>query len=610
MSEDKKSSLQTTSLSPDELAQIRALKRKTSARRVSLLITYRDGVRMVPLIEGQSVVVGRSQPADVPIRDSSLSRQHACVELIDGEVWVEDLQSTNGTWVNGENVERCKVEAADDLAFGAVSASIYVQASTQELQLGLDGHDRFCRELDAEVSRARSFGRTATLMMFRCTDKKECNLSRWFPKVREQLRPFDKMALYSSDTVEILLPEAPETQSRDLANRIVSGGEPVVCGMGILPAHAASAGELLEVTRNALQQAKAASPVQFASAHTSAESATEPVEGFTGLVVHSTVMQKVFQTVRKLATSSIPVLIVGETGSGKEIVARAIHMGGKRRDRPMRCINCGGIPPNLVESTLFGHEKGAFTGANQKAEGVFEFADGGTVLLDEIGELPAAAQAALLRVLETQRFTRVGSNQEIEVDVRILAATHKDLEEMTREERFREDLLYRLNAMTLQIPPLSKRPEEIEPLSLHFLEQANVANECSVQGIEEEAMQLLKDYAWPGNVRELRNAIERAVVIAQDEKITIEDLPEKVRELETGAPEPQESSTSIRDHDHGDEINLKAEMNRYEAELILRALRSCNWDRKNAARSLGLPVRTLAHKMQAHGIKKIAYEKS
>ena len=188
------------------------------------------------------------------------------------------------------------------------------------------------------------------------------------------------------------------------------------------------------------------------------------------------------------------------------------------------------------------------------------------------------------------------------MDVRVLAATHRNLEDMAKVGDFREDLLYRLNAMTLQIPPLRERLEDIEPLIKHFTEQANHANQCSVWGIDEDAMQLLVGYSWPGNVRELRNAIERAVVIAQGDRISIEDLPERVRDTE---PTTQ---VDVEPGQEG-EINLKAEMQRHEADLILKALRQCDWDRKKAATLLGLPIRTLAHKMQVHGIRKTSYEK-
>ncbi len=317
-----------------------------------------------------------------------------------------------------------------------------------------------------------------------------------------------------------------------------------------------------------------------------------------GLVIHSPAMQKIFQTAQRLAASSIPVLIIGETGSGKELVARAIHGGGARRHRPLQCVNCGGIPTNLAESTLFGHERGSFTSANQQTVGVFESAQGGTVLLDEVGELPPNAQTVLLRVLETKRFNRVGSTKDIRVDVRVVAATHEDLETMVKQGRFREDLLYRLNALTLEIPPLRERPEEIEPLIHFFLKLATQAGESAVEHIEPEALDLLKRYTWPGNVRELRNAIEHALVIAPSATITTEDLPQRVRQAQSPFFAPQTSA------------GLQAEVKRYEAELILQALAECDWNRQKAAQALQLPLRTLAYKMRSHHIKKSAYQKT
>jgi len=302
------------------------------------------------------------------------------------------------------------------------------------------------------------------------------------------------------------------------------------------------------------------------------------------------------------------VLLSGETGSGKEVVARAIHEGGPRASKPLICVNCGGIPAQLVESTLFGHEAGAFTGAGARAKGVFEAADGGTVLLDEIGELPAPAQAALLRVLESRRFSRVGSTEEIEVDVRILAATHRDLEERCRDGRFREDLLYRLNARTLTTPPLRDRPEEIPSLAARFIEQANSDNGCAVVGLDSDALELLARYPWPGNVRELRNAMARAVVIAEGDRIGPADLPERVRgtSLEPAGTDAEALFAGLPAP--GEVQDLKEELARFEADLILQALEASQGDRTRAAERLGLPVRTLAYKMKAHGIRKTAYD--
>jgi len=600
---DKKDNMpgskETAALSDELLEQIRSRKRESesgSSRRVSLLIYSRDGVQVIQLAEGQSLVIGRSPPADVTIRDSSLSRQHANIELTDGEVWVEDLQSTNGTRINGEKIERGRAEGGSEIVFGAVTASVHMMKPKEIRQLGLESHDRFLSELESEVDRAGAFKRSLALLMLRAAQHKQSHVSRWFPDIRKRLRHFDRLGLYSPDTVEILLPETSAKEAEELASTVAGGAESLLCGVAMYPTDANTIEELLEMARTSLHHASGESPVLRAAPP---RQKAEPE----GPIVRSPAMQKVFQTLSKLSFSAIPVLITGETGTGKEVVARAIHEGGKRKSHPMICVNCGGIPSQLVESTLFGHEKGAFTGATAQAKGVFESANGGTVLLDEVGELPPSAQAALLRVLETKQFSRVGSQKEIEVDVRVLAATHRDLEEMTKTGDFREDLLYRLNAMTVQIPPLRERLEDIEPLIKRFIELANNANQCSVWGIDEDAVQLLVTYFWPGNVRELRNAIERAVVIAQGDRISIEDLPERVRDVE---PTTQVDVEPAR----GGEINLKTEMQRHEADLILKALGQSDWDRKKAAALLGLPIRTLAHKMQVHGIRKTSYERA
>jgi DNA-binding NtrC family response regulator len=279
----------------------------------------------------------------------------------------------------------------------------------------------------------------------------------------------------------------------------------------------------------------------------------------------------------------------------------------------MVAVNCAAIPAQLVESTLFGHVKGAFTGATQAGTGVFEAASGGTVLLDEIAELPPPAQSALLRVLETKRVTRVGSTKEIEVDVRIMAATHRDLEAMSAEGTFRQDLYYRLNALTLELPPLRNRREDIAPLANRSLSEANASNQRSVRGLTPDALEALKAYPWPGNVRELRNVIERAVVIADDDVITLADLPQRLRaRFDTMPPPPEEgaapekSATGTPRHRRTDE-SFRECIERIETDLILGALQEAGGNQSEAARILTMPRRTFINKMTGLGIRKRGY---
>jgi DNA-binding NtrC family response regulator len=335
----------------------------------------------------------------------------------------------------------------------------------------------------------------------------------------------------------------------------------------------------------------------------------------------SPAMREVLEVAARVAASLVPVIIHGETGAGKEVVARFLHGRGPRAQQPMVSVNCAAIPTQLVESTLFGYERGAFTGAGQRQKGVFEEADGGTVFLDEIGELPLSAQAALLRVLETGRFARVGSPREIAVDVRVVAATHRDLEAMRDTGAFRADLYYRLSVMVISIPPLRDRPEDIEPLARRFLAQTAAGG---VRDIAPSALERLRAYSWPGNVRELRNAVERAALLARDDTLREADLPARVREVKPAlsSPPPHSNppphpdppphsnpptSTLPPPRPDGDDAgigDLRARLHDYEALILFETLEAAGWNQSEAARRLGMPIRTLSHKVKVLGLKK------
>ncbi|WP_437573777.1 sigma 54-interacting transcriptional regulator [Sorangium sp. So ce887] len=604
------SGMETTPLSNSFIDAIQRVRQDD--RRVALLVYHRDGAERVVLSPSAPVVIGRAPPSQVQIRDTSLSREHARFTLSGDNVLIEDLRSTNGTWLGGARVARCEVKPGDEVILGKVVVAVRsITAAEGELP-GLLSHEQLRVALEEEVKRARYFGRSFAIVMARPARQQDAHVSHLFPRVRALLRPVDRIALYSSDVVAALLLEAGAETALDVARALAAppgGGGPVVLsGFATFPDAGTVAEELLHRCWSAVRSATVDQPVRSAPGGTVK---SYPGSGRTDPVAASPAMLRVFEIVKRVARSSIPVLLLGETGTGKEVVARAIHDLGPRSGKPMVCVNCGGIPQQLVESTLFGHERGAFTGAWQQQRGVFEAADGGTVFLDEIGELPAAAQAALLRVLETRQVTRVGSNKPIEVDARILAATHRDIETMCASGGFRSDLLYRLNAMTVTIPPLRARPEDIEPLALRFLEQANQANARFVRGFDAGALARLRAYAWPGNARELRNAIERAVVIAEGEWIAEEDLPERAR----AAPPPVATEVEREPPCDGVELTaaapegdfLKARLQRCEAELIVQALRKAGGSQTEAARALGMPLRTLVYKLKALGIKRLGY---
>jgi DNA-binding NtrC family response regulator len=597
---------------------------QASPRRLSLVIYHLEGVEVIPLVEGQPLLVGRQGSVDVCIGDKTLSRRHARFLLDNGEVEVEDQGSTNGTWVNGERIKRALIRVTDDIALGSVGVSLHA-TTPATARFGFDSHERFEVLLQHEVERARLFSRTVSLLMVEASRGKR--LGRWCDRIRRMLRPVDRIALYGRGTVEVLLPEATVEQTQRLARAIVkepaTDEPPLRCGVAICPDIATSAEELLEVCRAALLSASAKQPVQTASA----ERAVVPeVEVGEGPVISSPAMLELFDTIDRVAKAAIPVLIVGETGTGKEVIARALHERSDRRERPLRSVNCGAIPEQLLESTLFGHKKGAFTGADRDAPGMFVTAAGGTLLLDEIGELSASAQAALLRVIETKTVVPVGDTRETKVNVRIIAATHRNLEQMCEENAFRWDLLYRLNTMVLEVPPLRERPEEIRPLALHFLGLTRALDTGGVQAreINEEAMRALTSFDWPGNVRQLRNVIERAAVVAEGPTITLGDLPERIRMVREGpqAPEPvvaiphrvldRTDRMRIVSPDTGapvsaegedlEEEGLKEQVARFECLLIEDALHRTEGNQSAAAELLQMPRRTLAYRISTLGV--------
>ena len=602
------------------------LERRPARRRPFLLVYHKDRVDTVHLSEDASVVVGREAPADIVIPDGSLSRRHARFSVQGGKVVVEDLGSTNGTRIGHRRITREILRPGDAVTLGAVTIAAHVLPGASPLFLSLDDHDSLRAALEAEIDRARFFGRSLALVTVRSRDPREGHVLRWSPRVQSLLRPVDRIGLYSNDTVEILLPEMTQEQAVSFAETALRGAEgepPLGAGIACFPGAAGSADALLEESRHAALSATVDTPVRVApSDRARAWTPAPEEEGGVGLVARSPKLRAVVELARRAARAVVPVLLQGETGTGKEVLARLIHEAGPRAGRPMICVNCGAIPAQLVESTLFGHERGAFTGAVQQQKGVFEAADGGSVFLDEVGELPAVAQAALLRVLETKRITRVGSTREVEVDARIIAATHRDLEAMVAAGSFREDLYYRLCVMTLDIPPLRERREDIPLLVARFVQQAAAANGSVVRAIHPDAVAVLERHSWPGNVRELRNVIERATVIAEGDTITVNELSERLRAAagspgatargvtQMPGPEPAPGrgpDPSARDAEERLQGSLREQMDRFEAGLLMRALRAAGDSQAEAARLLDVPLRTLQHRLKAHGIRKGGY---
>ena len=302
--------------------------------------------------------------------------------------------------------------------------------------------------------------------------------------------------------------------------------------------------------------------------------------GLDNMIGSSPAMKRVFDIVRRAAPSSATVLLQGPNGSGKDLVAHAIHNLSPRAKGPFVAVNCGAIPETLIESELFGHEKGAFTGAVAQRAGSFESADHGTLFLDEIGELPLQMQVKLLRALENRSFTRVGGTQTVEVDIRVVAATNRDLKTLVAEGKFREDLYFRLNVVEIYMPALKDRATDIPLLVSRFIKELSEKNGGSVTGITPAAMKLLERYSWPGNVRELRNVVERMIVLSSGGMLDVEDVPDQLKA--SVAPVPLSSTVTIGE-------NEKAQ--------ILAVLKECGDNRSEAARRLGISRRTIYRKL-------------
>jgi len=316
---------------------------------------------------------------------------------------------------------------------------------------------------------------------------------------------------------------------------------------------------------------------------------------FDNIVGKSPQMQKIFELVETVANTKATVLITGESGTGKELIAKAIHYNSSRREGPFIRINCAALPEGLVESELFGHEKGSFTGAIRQSRGRFELADRGTLLLDEISEISLHLQGKLLRVLQEREFERVGSGIPIQVDVRIIATSNRNLNRLIEQEKFREDLFYRLNVVPIHISPLNERKEDIPALTQHFLKKYNLENNRQITGISQKVYEMFLGYSWPGNVRELENYIERAVVTAKGKILTPGDFP---KELVFGRIKlPSE------------EIEVGSTIYEAEQRLILKTLKAHGGNRTKAAEILGISTRTLRNKLYEYGLKDASVDK-
>jgi DNA-binding NtrC family response regulator/pSer/pThr/pTyr-binding forkhead associated (FHA) protein len=541
------------------------------------------GSRIVELVDGGEVTFGRSRGAVVSIKDDNVSRMHTAIRRTGDAIQVEDLGSRNGTWVNGQRIEGvCRLAAGDELAIGGIHVVVNATSALRRAAWIVDAAEGE-RRLAAEVDRAVRYHRPTTIALLQITEDRN---DRALDAIAELLRPMDLVAEHVGDDYLVILPELDRTDGAaavaGFAAAVQRAGAELAVGIVVCPSDATTGEAVIGGLRSNLRKAGTAKARSVVAAPPGGPPA--------GPVVRDPAMQRVYSLVDKIAASTMTALILGETGVGKELVVEAIHKASSRRGKPLVKLNCAALADTLLESAMFGHERGAFTGADARKRGYFEVASGGTLLLDEVGEMSLALQAKLLRVLEHKRITRVGGTAEVDIDVRVIAATHRDLEAEVRAGRFRSDLLFRIGGFTIAVPPLRDRRSEIVPLAEHFVRLAAASLGRPAPPLAADARDALGAYSWPGNVRELENAIDRALVLCGDQ-LTAADLPDRVVTLSERV-QPIVKTTDIQGH--------LAEL---ERAAIATALTDNGNNQTRTARALGLSRRALIYKMEKYGFK-------
>ncbi|HZF54590.1 MAG TPA: sigma 54-interacting transcriptional regulator [Polyangiaceae bacterium] len=581
---------------------IKAPSSRRSAGPFYLLIFEGDSTQMVDFPSTGTVVLGRSEAATIRFEDPSVADIHAEITLEDGEARLRDL-AAGETRVNDERFVGTRLlGSADVISLGNVTL-IFHQGQRSMSGRPILEFNRFQRRAAEEIERSLRYHRPLSVLALRLglsgDDRAEVAV-----KLEGQLRLTDIAAWDGADRILILMPETgaePAKVAADRLLKVLSASAPEArAGIATLPFDGCDIDTLLASARAATSVAKAGRQA------TAAESFRKLTLGNRLVLIADPAMIQLYELVERLAASDLPILICGETGTGKELVASAIHAWSSRRNRPVIPMNCAALHENLIESELFGHEKGAFTGSITTKPGLLELADGGTILLDEIGELSATAQAKLLRVLETKRVTRLGDVRERDINIRIVAATNRNLEDQVKAGRFRQDLYYRLKGALLWIPPLRDRARELPLLAKAFLEDACARSGRPPMTLAYSAMQALASYAWPGNVRELKNLMEflaAAVLEREVEEWHIIDrlggriqLPTpSVRTLEEAAPIP---SSDVRRRFRP----IDEEVRELERTRMAEALAVAGGNQTRAAELIAMPLRTFVAKLKLYDI--------
>jgi two-component system, NtrC family, response regulator AtoC len=559
--------------------------------RAYLLVFEGETSTMVPLDRPGDLVIGRGKTADVGLAAQAVSREHARLEVGEGEVRIVDLGSQNGTRVNGD-----RLTGAQPLWPGDV---ITICGATLVFHRGLRGHAVFHFEpfadlrdrLDRELERALRYPRDLALVCVSLNDA-HVDAPRVEHTVGRVVRAIDGATWSGRHEILVLLPETDDDGANLAAARLRDALRDLAPDLGIgvalCPDHARDADALLAAARAAALAAGAAEIAQGAAAVDVIDVGGQPV------IVADPAMARLYALIERIAASELPVLIRGETGTGKELAASAVHHRSRRAAGPLVTLNCAALAEGLAESELFGHERGAFSGAVAAKPGLLEAAAGGTVFLDEIGELTSAVQAKLLRALDTKRVTRVGDVRERQIDVRLVAATNRDLRAEVDAGRFRRDLYYRLCGAEIELPPLRARPRDLPRLAGAFLDRACAALGVPIKRLAVDALDALAGHDWPGNVRELRHLMDYVAAATADEVVRAEHLRPRIGDAAVGVVG--------RDPPPGRFRPLSDELRALELRRIREALAVAGGNQTQAARLIGMPLRTFVYKLKKLGL--------
>jgi DNA-binding NtrC family response regulator len=553
-----------------------------------LVVMAQEGLTRVPLALGTVLIIGRAKTAGLRIDDPLASRDHAKLQVGD-KLLLEDLGSANGTFVGGVRLEAGtarEVALGEPVTIGSTTLMVQ-QTWARARPKRLWQHGYFEARLEEECARARRTGTTLAVVRIHVQDADKPALA---DSIAGELRVSDVLASYGPSDFEVLmndvLPDAVRaTNDRIYARLSKDGFAAPRIGTAFFPDDAGTP-DALVARANLLA------------------TGTGAIAG--KVVVHDEAMRRLYEFAERMAHGNITVLILGETGVGKEVLAEAIHRASPRRGKPFVRLNCAAFADTLVESELFGYERGAFTGAAKSKAGLLETAEGGTVFLDEVGELSVPMQVKLLRVLETHEVVRVGGLKPKTIDVRFIAATNRDLESEVMQGTFRQDLYFRLNGVTVVIPPLRERLSELEYLAEAFVSQISKQLGRTPPAISKEAREALRGYCWTGNIRELKNMMERAVLLCTGSQIVRENLPlEKMGRVLASRPRMQTVPPAARPEGAGGSAadrTTPAGIPSDERTAIVEALSNCAGNQSRAAKLLGISRRTLISRLDALGV--------